>query len=172
MRFIWKALQIAIAMSALVAAPGHAGEAESALLRTYIGNWSGNSVLRGGEQPEAFTCRLKVTQGRLVKINYAGRCSLVNMNLSVSGTISFNDKANRYEATMHSNVGLSAAAVGAKQGKSIVFKLSEKQSDRVGTPMEISSILELSGKQITVDFMVELNRSGQTLTTTVPFRQL
>ncbi len=38
MRFIWKALQIAIAMSALVAAPGHAGEAESALLRTYR-NW-------------------------------------------------------------------------------------------------------------------------------------
>ncbi len=91
MRFILKALQIAIAMSVLVAAPSRAGEAESALLRTYIGNWSGSSVLRGGEQPEAFTCRLKVTQGRLVKINYAGRCSLVNMNLSVSGTIYFND---------------------------------------------------------------------------------
>ncbi|KQV09130.1 hypothetical protein [Devosia sp. Root105] len=171
MRFILKLLLAAVAMSVLFAAPSHAGEAETALLRSYIGNWSGSSVLRGGDQPEAFTCRLKVTQGRLVKINYAGRCSLVNMNLSVSGTIFFNDNANRFEATMRSNVGLSAAAVGAKQGNSITFKLSEKQSDRVGTPIQINSVLELSGKQITVDFTVELNRSGQTLTTTVPFQR-
>jgi len=171
MRFILRALLVTVAMSVLFAAVSRAGEAESALLRSYIGNWSGSGVLQGGDQPEAFGCRLTVTQGRLVKINYAGRCSLVNMNLSVSGTISFNDKANRYEATMRSNVGLSAGAVGAQQGNSITFTLSEKQSDRVGTPIQINSILELSGKQITVDFTVELNRSGQTLTTTVPFRR-
>ncbi len=70
---------------------------------------------------------------------------------------------------MRSKVGLSAAAVGSKQGSSITFKLSEKQSDRVGTPVKIDSVLQLSGKQIVVDFTVELNRSGQTLTTTVPF---
>ncbi|MBN9362438.1 MULTISPECIES: hypothetical protein [unclassified Devosia] len=169
MRFIAKAILVAVVSSGLSAAPGHAGEAETALLRTYIGGWSGSGVLRGGDQPEAFNCRLMVTQGRLIKINYAGRCSLVNMNLSVSGTISFNDEANRYEATMRSNVGLSAAAVGSKQGSSITFKLSEKQSDRVGTPVKIDSVLQLSGKQIVVDFTVELNRSGQTLTTTVPF---
>ncbi len=171
MRFIFRALLMVVAMSVLCTAPSHAGDAETALLRSYIGNWSGSSVLRGGDQPEAFSCRLKVTQGRLVKINYAGRCSLVNMNLSVSGTIYFNDQANRYEATMRSNVGLSAGAVGMKRGGSIIFKLSEKQSDRVGTPIQINAILELSGKQITVDFTVELNRSGQTLATTVPFRR-
>lgn len=170
MRFILKALLPAIAVFAL-AAPSHAGDAETAMLRTYIGNWGGSGVLRGGDQPEAFSCRLKVTQGRLVKINYAGRCSLVNMNLSVSGTISFNDTANRYEATMRSNVGLSAGAVGVKQGGGITFTLSEKQSDRVGTPIQINSVLQLTGKQITVDFTVELNRSGQTLTTTVPFQR-
>jgi len=169
MRFIMKTLLMVATFVTLVV-PGHAGEAESAILRAYIGNWSGSGILRGGDQPEAFNCRLKVTKGRLVKINYAGRCSLVNMNLSVSGTISFNDKANRYEATMRSNVGLSAGAVGLKQGGSIIFKLSEKQSDRVGTPIQINSVLELSGQQITVDFTVELNRSGQTLTTTVPFQ--
>lgn len=171
MRSIVQSLLMAIVVTVLFAAPGRAGDAEIALLRGYIGNWSGSGILRGGDQPEAFTCRLKVTQGRLIKINYAGRCSLVNMNLSVSGTISFNDKANRYEATMRSNVGLSAGAVGAQRGDSIIFKLSEKQSDRVGTPIQINSVLELSAKQITVDFTVELNRSGQTLTTTVPFRR-
>lgn len=171
MRFILKALLLVAAGVVLLAAPSRAGEAESAVLRAYIGSWSGSSILHGGDQPEAFSCRLKVTQGRLVKINYAGRCSLVNMNLSVSGTIYFNDEANRYEATMRSNVGMSAGAVGVKRGGSIVFRLSERQSDRVGTPIEINSVLELSGRQITVDFTVELNRSGQTLTTTVPFRQ-
>lgn len=171
MRFLLRMLLTAAVMSLLAAGPSQAGDAESALLRTYIGNWSGSGILRGGDQPEAFNCRLKVTQGRLVKINYAGRCSLVNMNLSVSGTISFNDKANRYEATMRSNVGLSAGAVGAERGNSIIFNLSEKQSDRVGTPIQIDAMLELSGKRITVDFTVELNRSGQTLTTTVPFRR-
>jgi hypothetical protein len=170
MRFILRSLLLAVAV-VLLAAPSHAGEAESAVLHSYIGGWSGSSILHGGDQPEAFTCRLKVTQGRLVKVNYAGRCSLVNMNLSVSGTIYFNDKAHRYEATMRSNVGLSAGAVGVKHGGSIIFKLSEKQSDRVGTPIQINSVLELSGKQINVDFTVELNRSGQTLTTTVPFRR-
>ena len=170
MRFILKALLLAVAV-VLLATPSRAGEAESAILRTYIGNWSGSSILRGGDQPEAFTCRLKVTQGRLVKINYAGRCSLVNMNLSVSGTIYFNDKANRYEATMRSNVGLSAGAGGVFRGGSIIFNLRETPRDRVGTPIQINSVLELSGKQITVDFTVELNRSGQTLTTTVRFQQ-
>mgnify|MGYP001117031576 CR=1 FL=1 len=171
MRFIAKAILVAVVSSGLSAAPGHAGEAETALLRTYIEGGSGSGVLRGGDQPQRCNCRLMVTPGRLVKINYAGRCSLVNMNLSVSGTIYFNDKANRYEATMRSNVGLSAGAVGVKQGGSIIFKLSEKQSDRVGTPIQINSVLELSGQQINVDFTVELNRSGQTLTTTVPFQQ-
>ena len=37
MRFIAKAVLLAVVSSGLPAAPGHAGEAETALLRTYIG---------------------------------------------------------------------------------------------------------------------------------------
>ncbi len=169
MRSIIKVVLLAVAMSVLFAVPSRAGDAEVALLRAYIGNWSGSSVLLGGQQPEAFSCRLKITQNRKTKINYAGRCSLVNMNLSVTGTIFFNDKANRYEATMRSNVGFSAAAVGLQHGDGITFNLNEKQSDRVGNAMAVSSVIELAGSQITVDFNVEFNRSGQVLTTSVPF---
>ncbi len=169
MRSILKAVLTAIAMSIVFAVPSQAAEAEVALLRAYIGGWSGTSVLLGGEVPEAFSCRLKITQSRQTKINYAGRCSLVNMNLSVTGTIMFNDKAGRYEATMRSNVGFSAGAVGLKHGDSIIFNLNEKQSDRVGNAMKVSSVIELKGRQITVDFNVEFNRSGQVLTTKVPF---
>ncbi len=169
MRFVLKVLLAALTMFALLAAPGRAGEVETALLRGYLGNWAGAGVLVGGDQPEQFTCRLKVTGGRQEKVNYAGRCSLVNMNLSVTGTISYNDKAARYEATMRSNVGFSAAAVGQKKGKAITFVLNERQSDRGGNQMEIGSVLKLDARGITVDFSVEFNNSGQVLTTTVPF---
>jgi len=170
MRFVLKFLSIALTIFAM-ASPGRAGDAELNLLRSYIGEWAGSGVLVGGDKPEAFGCRLKVTQGRLVKINYAGRCSLVNMNLSVTGTIYFNDKQDRYEATMRSNVGFSAAAVGMKKGKVIRFDLQERQNDRGGNSMEIGSALELEGSRITVDFSVEFNRSGQVLTTSVPFER-
>lgn len=169
MRFFLKVCFCALMMLGVLAGPGRAGEAELKLLRSYIGAWGGEGVLVGGDQPEAFGCRLKVTQGRQVKINYAGRCSLVNMNLSVTGTIYFNDKANRYEATMRSNVGFSAAAVGMPRGNAIRFDLNERQNDRGGDTMTIGSVLQLTAKQITVDFSVEFNRSGQVLRTTVPF---
>jgi hypothetical protein len=168
MRFVLRVFLVALTMFAL-AGPSRAGDAELNLLRSYIGGWSGEGVLVGGDKPEAFGCRLKVTQGRLVKINYAGRCSLVNMNLSVTGTIYFNDKKNRYEATMRSNVGFSAAAVGMPHGKGIRFDMNERQNDRGGNSMKVGSVLELTANQITVDFSVEFNRSGQVLTTTVPF---
>ncbi len=160
------------ALCVLLVAPGRAGESELGLLRVYIGEWAGSGVLVGGDKPEAFSCRLKVSQGRQAKINYAGRCKLVNMNLSVTGTIVFNDKAARYEATMRSNVGFSAGAVGRKSGEGIRFLLNERQNDRGGNSMQIGSVLELGAKGITVDFNVEFNRSGQVLTTSVPFRRL
>jgi hypothetical protein len=161
----------ALALFMLLSGGSRAGDAETRQLRSYIGSWAGESVLLGGDAPEAFVCRLKVTQGRLVKINYAGRCTLVNMNLSVTGTIFFNDKANRYEATMRSNVGFSASAVGRQTGQSVVFVLKESQADRGGGMMNVDSVLELTGTRIAVDFNVEFNRSGQVLTAKVPFQR-
>jgi len=169
MRSIFKAVLAAVTLCMMFAGATRAGEPEVALLRTYIGNWGGTSVLVGGDQPEKFSCRLKISQNRKVKINYAGRCSLVNMNLSVTGTIGFNDKQNRYEATMRSNVGFSGAAVGVKRGDRITFTLNEKQNDRGGNAMTIGSAIELHDNGITVDFSVEFNRSGEVLTTRVPF---
>ena len=169
MRFVLRVLLVALTLFATMSGLSRAGDAEATLLRSYIGSWAGTGLLVGGDEPEQFTCRLKVSKGQREKINYAGRCSLVNMNLSVTGTIIFNDKKNRYEATMRSNVGFSAAAVGMKKGKGITFVLNEKQNDRGGNQMDIGSVLRLDARGITVDFSVEFNRSGQVLTTTVPF---
>ena len=155
--------------SGLMVAPVQSGPVEMDLLASYIGDWRGEGVMVGGEAPETFRCRLTVTKGTQAKINYAGRCSLVNMNLSVSGTIAFDDSSRRYQAAMSSNAGFTGVAVGRRQGDRISFDLAERQKDRGGNDVRIGSKLALYGDTISVDFEVEFNESGQILTAKVPF---
>jgi hypothetical protein len=169
-----KRLQIAAAIATLVvsgiwAAPAPAGAAEQDLLTSYVGSWSGVSALLGGEKPEPFTCRLEIKKGNQAKINYAGRCNLINMNLTVSGTIAFDDKARRYQAVMSSNAGFKGQAVGFQQGNRISFDLVEQQKDRGGNDVRIGSKIQLVGDSVRVDFEVEFNESGEVLTASVPF---
>lgn len=159
----------AIMLCGLAAGPASAGPAEVNLLKSYIGEWSGAGVLVGGKEPEAFRCRLTVAKGNQAKINYSGRCTLVNMNLSVGGTIAFDDAAQHYQAIMTSNAGFTGVAVGLQKGDTISFKLAEKQTDRGGNAVRIGSTLVLVGDSITVDFEVEFNNSGNVLTAHVPF---
>lgn len=163
------ALAAIIGLSSLVAAPAQAGQVELDKLLSYIGNWQGQGALVGGEAPEPFKCRLTITRGNQAKVNYAGRCSLVNMNLSVSGTIAYDDAASHYKAVMSSNAGFTGVAVGRQRGDSISFDLAERQTDRGGNDVRIGSLLILEGGAIQVDFQVEFNNSGQILTASVPF---
>lgn len=154
----------------LMAAPSMAGPAEIELLSSYVGSWSGAGEFKNGtNEPEPFRCRLNIAKGTASKINYQGRCALVNMNLSVAGTILYNDAARRYEAVMSSNAGFTGTAVGRKSGDQISFDLSEKQKDRGGNDVAIGARIKLIGGKITVDFEVEFNNSGQVATATVPF---
>jgi hypothetical protein len=156
-----------VAAMALTGPAFAAGPGE--LLESYIGEWKGSGALVGGQNPEPFRCRLGISKGNLNKINYAGRCSLIDMNLSVSGTIAFDDKAQRYQAAMSSNAGFTGVAVGQIKGDTINFDLREKQTDRGGNDVRIGSRILLQNNAITVDFEVEFNNSGQVLTASVPF---
>ena len=100
----------AIAFTAGTMVPAQAGPTEVALLSSYIGEWSGAGVLEGGKEPQPFRCRLTIDKGNQAKINYAGRCTLVNMNLSVSGTIAYDDETRSYQAIMGSNAGFTGTA--------------------------------------------------------------
>jgi hypothetical protein len=110
-------------------------------------------------------------KGNASKINYAGRCSLVNANLSISGTIAYNDAAGQYEAVMSSNAGFTGLAVGRIQGEQISFDLQEQQKDRANNDVRIGSRIKLVSGEITVDFEIEFNDSGTVLQSTVPFSQ-
>lgn len=164
-----KTIGAAVALLGLMAVPSLAGPGEQALLASYVGNWRGESMLQGGDKPEPFRCRLAVTPGNSGKINYTGRCALVNMNLSVSGTIAYLDDKRQYEAVMTSNAGFSGTAVGQQGGNQIGFDLVERQRDRGGNDVAIGSRLFLVGDSIRVEFQVEFNNSGKVLTASVPF---
>jgi hypothetical protein len=172
---IFKTVRAVIAAAALsmalVAVPASAGPAELELLTSYIGEWKGESELVGGREPEPFRCRLTMAKGNQAKINYSGRCSLVNMNLSVTGTISYNDKQRRYEAIMSTNAGFTGLAVGRINGDRISFKLEERQTDKGGNFIRIGSVIELEKDSITVNYEVEFNESGRVLTASVPFKR-
>jgi hypothetical protein len=161
-------LHAAVAVAAM-ALTGSAFAGPVELLESYIGDWKGAGALVGGQNPEPFRCRLGISKGNLNKINYAGRCSLVDMTLSVSGTIAYDDKAQRYQAAMSSNAGFTGVAVGRISGDTVSFDLREKQKDRGGNDVRIGSRILLNGASITVDFEVEFNNSGQVLTASVPF---
>lgn len=168
-RFSRAAAMATMLLASLGSGPALAGPAEIAMLESYIGEWRGEGVTRGTAQPENFRCRLTIAKGNQARINYAGRCTLVNMNLSVSGTILYNDAGRRYEAAMSSNAGFSGIAVGRQQGDRIRFDLAERQQDRGGNDVRIGSAINLVGGNITVDFEVEFNSSGQVMTASVPF---
>ena len=161
-----------IATSALLLAvgPAYAGPKEMAVLSNYIGEWSGSSSLIGGETPEPFSCRLTINKGNQSKVNYAGRCTLTTMNLSVTGTIAFDDASQTYQAIMGSNAGYKGIAVGRVAGDKITFDLSEKESDRAGNAVRLGAQIILVGSNsITVNYQVEFNDSGKVLTASVPF---
>jgi hypothetical protein len=166
LRAAMAALTLLIAVSSTMTVQA-AGEIE--LLKSYIGDWRGEGALVGGDQPEPFRCRLGVSEGNLGKINYTGRCTLVNATLSISGTIAYNDAERRYEAAMSSNAGYTGLAIGRIAGGNISFDLREQQKDRAGSDVRIGAGILLVGDSITVDFEVEFNNSGDVLTASVPF---
>jgi len=171
-KFLKKIVRVAVALAALGVlgqSPARAGESEIALLSSYIGNWSGSGVLVGGKEPERFTCRMTIAKGKEAKINYSGRCHLINMNLSIAGTIAYDDTVRRYQAVMSSNAGFTGHAVGQRQGDRITFDLAQKQTDRGGNDVRIGSRILLADSGIRVDFEVEFNNSGEVMTASVPF---
>ena len=170
-RFSRYVVALALLIAGLAAvAPARADSAPVTLLSNYIGEWSGSSALVGGPESEPFTCRLTINKGNQAKINYAGRCTLTSMNLSVTGTIAFDDKTQTYQAIMGSNAGYKGVAVGRIKGDIITFDLSERESDRAGNAVKLGAQIILSGaNSIIVNYQVEFNDSGKVLTASVPF---
>lgn len=156
--------------SPMVAAPVYAAAADVALLKTYIGSWSGTGTLTGANS-ETVKCKLTLKEGNSDKINYSGRCVLAGTNLSINGTLAFVDENNRFEAAMTSNATFTGVAVGKKSGDGVVFNLKEQGTDDDGNDMTITAAIALKSGSISVQFQVVYNETGDIIKASVPFSQ-
>lgn len=152
----------------LTVTPVMAAASDVALLHSYIGDWRGRGTLVGADK-ESVVCRLSLSKGNQDKVNYSGRCSMAGTNLSVNGTLAYNDAARRFEAAMSSNATFSGLAVGKRQGEAVVFNLRERNKDEAGNDLTITAAITLRKEKIEVDFKVVFNSTGDSLTASVPF---
>ena len=161
-----KSLQVLALAAALVspmALPATAGQAESALLAKYAGQWRGTGKVTGPD-PGTVVCRITFKPTSSGKLTYSGRCSYSGQgSASFRGTMFYNDAKRRYEAST-SGQGGSATTVGKKQGGSIVFSARNMET-RYGTA---SSVMTLSGSSIKMSFKL-IDKDGETTASSISF---
>jgi hypothetical protein len=159
-----------VAFALLAAGPSAAmaGPQQDALLQSYAGTWRGEGLLEGGDEPETFSCRVDVKDGGKGKINYAGRCAVVGINLQVQGTIAYRDDKKRYEGVMTSNTEFKGVAIGRPRSGGVVFDF-RGQEEREGNELTINSQMTLKKDKITIDFNVWVAESDVKMSTSVPF---
>ena len=151
------------------ALPAMAAPADIALLKTYLGTWTGKGTLSGA-QTNPVTCKMSLTAGNNDKVNYTGRCSIAGQQISVTGTIAYVDANGRYEAVMNSGIGgFRGVAIGKKAGTGIIFDLQQRANDDAGNDISIASKLTLTGKKIDVVFHAKFNNTGDTIDAKIPF---
>lgn len=166
----WNRVLAVTALALMIGGPGAAiaGPQQDALLQSYVGSWTGTGELKGGDEPETFSCRVSVTDGGSGKISYVGRCFVVGMNLQVQGTIEYMDDKNRYEGVMTSTTAFRGVAIGRPRGGNVVFDF-KAQEKHEGSDLTIDSSMTLKKEQIVIDFNVWIADSDVKLYTSVPF---
>lgn len=148
---------VAAAMLALTIAPAYAGPAETAFLQKLSNTWSGKGRLSGAESGP-IACKMVITAGSR-NAKFQGRCAIPDMaQQAFSGSISYNDKLQRYEARTVSGV-----VPGVRQGNRLVFTTRERNIR--GTAY---STMTMSATSLTVDFAV-VDRSGEKTTSRISF---
>ena len=149
----FQSFAVSTALALVMTGGALAGPAEEAFLQSYVGGWKGTGTLETADGgTEDFICRVTVTRGRAQKINYAGRCSVSGLNLSVAGTIAYVGEAQRYEAAMSSNADFRGIAIGRQVGDEVVFDLREREISAEGKDRTITSQVSLRDDTIGLRF--------------------
>ena len=166
-----RAIMLAGVLASAGAVPAMAAPADIALLKTYLGTWSGKGTISGA-QTQPVSCKMALSSGNGDKVNYTGRCSIGGQQLSVTGTIAYVDASHRYEAVMNTGIGgFRGVAIGVKQGSNIVFDLQQRANDDEGNDISVAAKITLSGNAMAVDFHAKFNASGDTLDAKIPFKK-
>ena len=147
----------AAAMIALTAAPALAGPAETAFLQKLTNTWSGRGNLQGANSGP-IACKIVITAGGK-STKFQGRCNIPDMaQQAFSGSISYNDKAKRYEAK---SVG--GTVPGVRKGDKLVFRNSSRNAGGTAT-----STMTISPGSLVVDFAL-VDKKGDKTTSRITF---
>jgi hypothetical protein len=155
---------LAIALLLPAAAPAFAGAAETALLQQYEGAWKGAGQMTGVQKGK-IACKLTFKSAGDGALSYSGRCTFGMGTTSFKGTMSYNVAKKRFESTSTAT-GITATAVGKKQGSGLVFSMS----DVVTTHGTASSTMALAGNAINISFKL-VDKRGKVTTSTVVFKK-
>ena len=145
------------AFASLFTLPAYAGTAENAFLARLTGSWTGSGTVTG-EDDGPVSCALTFKPAP-TGAKFSGKCVAKGMagGQTFSGTISYNEKAKRYEAG-----GNGQTSIGVKSGSSVVFT-----SDLKGI-VTGKSVMKLSTSKILIDATIDRGR-GKTSKSHVTF---
>ena len=147
----------AAAMLTFTAAPAFAGPAETAFLQKLTNTWSGKGQLKGAESGP-INCKVVITAGGK-NAKFQGRCNIPDMaQQAFSGSISYNDKAKRYESR-----STGGTVPGVRKGDRLVFTTSSKNIS--GTSR---SVMTISPSSLVIDFSLT-TKKGEKTTSRVTF---
>ncbi len=145
------ALTAIAALLIATAAPAFAGPAETAFLQKLSNTWSGKGKLQGAESGP-IACKIVFTAGGK-STKYQGRCNIPDMaQQAFSGSLSYNDKAKRYEAR-----SIGGTVPGVRKGDKLVFRSSNRSMGGTST-----STMTISPSSLVVDFALVDKKGGKT----------
>lgn len=153
-----------VALAALTAAliagsavPAISGPAETAFLQKLENTWSGKGRMQGAENGP-IACKIVFTSGSK-SVRYQGRCNIPDLaQQAFSGSISYNDKAKRYEAK-----SAGKAVPGIRKGDRLVFRSTSRSIGGTAT-----STMTISPTSLVVDIAL-VNKKGEKTTSRITF---
>lgn len=156
-----KVLALAPALLAPLSLPAVAGQAESALLAKYAGNWRGTGEVTG-PNAGSVVCRLTFKPVESGAVSYSGRCSFGAGGYSFRGAMAYDDAKNRFYS-QSSAQGEQINTTGKKSGNTITFASSIETQHGNAT-----SSFALAGNAIKLNFKV-IDNKGRTTASSINF---
>jgi hypothetical protein len=131
-----------------------AGEAETALLQSFMGTFSGKGVLTENGKQTNFECKMTVSKGNRGKIVFRASCPLV----AGTGAMTYNEASGRFEVVFSSSTDLKGTAVGRRNGDAVAFNLADRAVDAENNTLDYKVRASMSADTISVTFDALLNK--------------
>lgn len=140
-----------------------AGDAELAVLQSFMGSYNGKVILIEPDKRSEFDCRLTISKGNRGKVVFNAKCPLVAGN----GAVGYNDAAGRYEIAITTSADFSAAAAGTVEGDGVKFTVNHHDTNKKGETLDMNARITFNGAAVLIGF--DANFDGKPWTGSLNF---